>query len=66
LRDATVAGAGDTKYRYGVGRVGARDHTRRGRNPATDFQRSTVINNRAMRLNSDLDRDDDGVACEQH
>jgi hypothetical protein len=54
------------RYPHGVGRIGARDHTRSGRNPVTNFLRSTLIYNRAMRANDDLDRDGDGVACEKH
>jgi hypothetical protein len=54
------------RYRHGVGRRGARDRTKSGRNPVTNFLRSTLIFNRAMRWNRDLDRDRDGVACEKH
>jgi hypothetical protein len=54
------------RYRHGVGKRGARDRTRSGRNPVTNFLRSTLIYNRAMRWNDDLDRDRDGVACEKH
>jgi hypothetical protein len=53
------------KYRHGVGKRRARDRTKSG-NPVTNFLRSTVIYNRAMRYNDDLDRDKDGVACEKH
>jgi Excalibur calcium-binding domain len=49
------------KYPHGVGKVGARDHTRSGTNPVTNFYRS----NRLYRLNSGLDRDKDGIACEK-
>jgi hypothetical protein len=55
-----------TRYAHGVGRNGAHDHTRSGRNPVTNFYRSTRLYNAAMRVNSDLDRDGDGVACEAH
>jgi len=55
-----------TKYRHGIGRLHAHDHTRSGRNPVTNFFRSTKLYNLGMRHNSDLDRDGDGVACEQH
>ena len=48
-------------YPHGVGRVGARD---RGGN-VTTFKRSNKIYNTAERHNSDLDRDNDGVACEK-
>ena len=54
------------RYRHGVGKRLARDRTRSGRNPVTNFLRSTLIYNRAMRWNRDLDRDRDGVACEKH
>jgi hypothetical protein len=54
------------RYRHGVGKRGARDRTKSGRNPVTNFLRSTLIHNRAMRWNRDLDRDRDGVACEKH
>ena len=53
------------KYRHGVGKPRARDRTKSG-DPVTNFLRSTVIYNRAMRYNDDLDRDKDGVACEKH
>jgi hypothetical protein len=55
-----------TKYPHGVGKANARDKTRSGRNPVTNFVRSTRIYNAAMSKNSDLDRDGDGVACESH
>jgi hypothetical protein len=52
----------NARYRHGVGRVGAHDHTRSGTDPVTNFYRS----NRLYRLNSGLDRDKDGIACEKH
>jgi hypothetical protein len=55
-----------TKYRHGVGRSSAHDRTRSGTNPVTTFFRSTRLYNQAMGVNSDLDRDRDGVACEKH
>jgi Spy/CpxP family protein refolding chaperone len=55
-----------TKYRHGVGRFRARDHTRSGTNPVTNFYRNTRLYNVAMHYNSDLDRDRDGIACEKH
>jgi hypothetical protein len=55
-----------TKYRHGVGKLNAHDHTRSGTNPVTTFYRSTRLYKVAMRYNSDLDRDRDGVACEKH
>ena len=47
-------------YRHGVGRYGARDHTRSG-DPVTNFRRS----NRLYLQNRGLDRDKDGIACEK-
>jgi hypothetical protein len=54
-----------TRYAHGVGRLNARDHTRSGIGGVTTFTRSTRLYNTAMRYNSDLDRDRDGVACEK-
>jgi hypothetical protein len=54
-----------TSYAHGVGRPNARDHTRSGTAGVTTFKRSTRLYNTAMRYNSDLDRDRDGVACEK-
>ena len=53
------------KYRHGLGKRGARDRTKSG-DPVTNFLRSTLIYNRAIRWNGGLDRDKDGVACEKH
>jgi hypothetical protein len=50
-----------TKYRHGVGKVGAHDRT--SGTPVTTFYRSTRLYNIAMRYNRDLDRDRDGIAC---
>jgi hypothetical protein len=47
------------KYRHGVGKVGAHDHT--SGVPVTNFYRS----NRLYYLNRGLDRDKDGIACEK-
>ena len=55
-----------TRYPHGLGRAGAHDRTRSGRNRVTNFTRSTRLYRLAMRNNSDLDRDKDGVACEAH
>ena len=55
-----------TKYRHGVGKRYAHDHTRSGTNPVTNFYRSTPLYNAAMQNNSDLDRDRDGIACENN
>jgi hypothetical protein len=49
-----------SQYPHGVGRPGATDHTS-GNDPVTTFQRSTSLYD----MNSDLDRDQDGVACEK-
>jgi hypothetical protein len=53
------------RYHHGVGKRRARDRTKSGKNAVTNFLRSTVIYNRAMRWNKGLDRDKDGVACEK-
>jgi hypothetical protein len=55
-----------TKYRHGVGKLHAHDHTASGTNPVTNFYRSTRLYNIAMSYNRGLDRDKDGIACEQH
>jgi Excalibur calcium-binding domain len=52
------------KYRHGVGRLHAHDHTTGV--PVTNFYRSTRLYNIAMSYNRGLDRDKDGIACEQH
>jgi Excalibur calcium-binding domain len=56
-----------TKYRHGVGKVGAHDRT--SGTPVTTFYRSTRLYNRAMSYNRErgynLDRDHDGIACEK-
>ena len=49
-------------YPHGVGKVGARDHTSGTR--VTNFKRSNALYRSAMRVNSGLDRDKDGIACE--
>jgi hypothetical protein len=51
------------RYPHGVGKRLARD---RSSDPVTNFRRSTLIYNQAMRWNKGLDRDKDGVACEKH
>jgi hypothetical protein len=53
------------RYPHGVGKRLARDRTKSG-DPVTNFRRSTLIYNRAMRWNKGLDRNKDGVACEKH
>jgi hypothetical protein len=56
-----------TKYRHGVGKVGAHDRT--SGTPVTTFYRSTRLYNIAMSYNRErgynLDRDHDGIACEK-
>jgi hypothetical protein len=51
------------KYPHGVGKVGARDRTTG--DPVRLFRRSNVLYATAMRWNRTLDRDKDGIACEQ-
>ena len=59
-------------YKHGVGRVGARDHTKSGTGRVTSWTRNTAVyranngpRNRATG-EYDLDRDNDGIACEAH
>jgi Excalibur calcium-binding domain len=51
------------RYPHGIGKVGARDRTS-GEAPVTNFKRSTRLYSLAMSYNRNLDRDKDGVACE--
>lgn len=51
-----------SKYKHGVGKVGARDRT--SGTPVTTFTRSTKAYNAAMSNNKRLDADKDGIACE--
>jgi len=51
------------RYPHGVGRRTAHDST--SRDPVTDFKRSTLLYNTAMRYNRGLDRDKDGIACQR-
>jgi hypothetical protein len=53
-----------TKYRHGVGKLHAHDHTTGV--PVTNFYRSTRLYNKAISYNKRLDADKDGIACEQH
>jgi hypothetical protein len=55
-----------TRYPHGLGTLRARDHTRSGTNPVTNFIRSTRLYNIATSHNSRLDADHDSVACEAH
>jgi hypothetical protein len=50
-------------YAHGVGKLHARDRT--SGTPETNFRRSTRLYNIAMNSNRGLDRDRDGIACEQ-
>jgi hypothetical protein len=51
------------RYPHGLGRLGARDKTSATR--VTTFRRSTRLYRLAMSYNRGLDRDKDGIACEQ-
>jgi hypothetical protein len=51
------------KYPHGIGKAKARDRT--SGDPVTNFRRSTKLYDLAMSYNRGLDRDKDGVACEQ-
>ena len=53
----------NARWPHGVGRDHAVDHT--SGTPVRNFHHSTTIYNIAMRHNSDLDRDRDGIACEK-
>ena len=54
----------NARYPHGVGRNNAHDHTS-GSVPVTNFKHSTRLYKRAMHYNKGLDRDHDGIACEQ-
>lgn len=54
------------RYKYGLGRANARDHTKSGTGGVTNFYRNTRLYNYATSHNSRLDADHDGVACEAH
>ena len=51
------------RYPHGVGRNHAHDHT--SGVPVTNFKHSTRLYKIAMHYNKGLDRDRDGIACEQ-
>jgi Excalibur calcium-binding domain len=53
----------NARYPHGVGRVGARDHT--SGTPVTTFKHSSSLYRTAMSYNRALDRDRDGIACEE-
>lgn len=48
-------------YRHGVARPGAKDQVRGATKPVTNF----TINLKVYQLNTRLDRDRDGIACEK-
>jgi len=48
-------------YKHGVGKSNAKDKVRGKTKPVTNFTRNTALYN----ANRHLDRDKDGVACEQ-
>ena len=52
-----------TKYKHGVGRSNAHDHT--SGKPVTTFTHSTSAYNTAISHNRRLDADHDGIACEK-
>lgn len=59
-------------YPHGVGKSGAKDHVSGKSQPVTNFKVSTTVynlNNGPHKFGGkeyDLDRDNDGVACEKH
>jgi hypothetical protein len=53
----------DKRYPPGVGKLRAHDAT--DGDPVTTFKRSAALYLTAMRYNRGLDRDHDGIACEE-
>ena len=53
----------NARYHHGVGKLHAHDHT--SGVPVKNFKHSTRLYNRAIHYNKGLDRDHDGIACEQ-
>jgi hypothetical protein len=51
------------RYAHGIGRVDAHDHT--SGTPVTNFKRSNGLFAAALHWNRGLDRDHDGIACEE-
>ena len=51
------------KFPHGVGRKNAVDHT--SGTPVTSFRHDSDLYHRAVRANSRLDGDRDGIACER-
>lgn len=70
-RSYANCGALNAAYPYGVGRTHAHDHTANG-HPVANFKRSNTFyaynDGRSPRHagEHDLDRDNDGIACEKH
>jgi hypothetical protein len=54
----------NARYPHGFAEVGAHDRT--SGEPVTNFKRSTKLYRLAIGYNAGLDRDHDGIACEQH
>jgi Excalibur calcium-binding domain len=54
------------RYPHGVGTRSAHDRVKGSTAPVTNFKRSNSIYWAAEHHNSDLDRDNDRVACEKH
>ena len=50
-------------YKHGVGKTNAKDSTSGKR--VTNFKRSTSLYKKVIGYNKGLDRDKDGIACEQ-
>jgi transcriptional regulator with XRE-family HTH domain len=57
-RNCTTVNA---RYQHGVGKTGAHDRTKGDTEPVTDFMRSNTL----YQLAKHLDRDHDGIACEE-
>lgn len=52
-------------YKHGVGKKGAHDRVRGHSKPVTNFKISTKAYKAAIKANSRLDADHDGVACDK-
>ncbi|GAA1834410.1 excalibur calcium-binding domain-containing protein [Microlunatus capsulatus] len=52
-------------FTHGVGKKGAKDKVKGKGKPVTTFKKSTTIYKAAVKFNSRLDADKDGVACEK-
>jgi hypothetical protein len=53
----------NARYPHGIGKVGAHDHT--SGIPVTTFRRNNPLYAIAIGFNRGLDRDHDGIACEE-